>query len=187
MMQFLLFGTFWFWALIVISIIVVIRLAETFEEIDDDTHEYWAGLTVLLTIVLIVIFGNWEYFKKIILFIRDNPFVIVGYVLIYIVIGIAWSFLKWYGYLRKNRESNRLYFEIRIKAEESTESLIPKFSNNISRIVSWTMYWPFSALWTILHNFLRDIYTFLAEQLKGAYEKIINHVFKEFETKEERK
>lgn len=171
-MQLFLFGTFWFWALIVVSLIITVRLVETF-----DPHEVWAGFTILITLVLLAIFGNWEFFKNILIFIQDNPLIIVGYVLIYIIIGIGWSFFKWYAYLRKKRD---YYREHNFK-----DPKIPGFKENVSRIVSWMMYWPFSALWTLTHNLFRDVFNFLTEQLRGAYEKVTKNVFKEFEKKEE--
>jgi len=128
MMQLFLFGTFWFWALIVLSVIIVIRLAETFEDWDDEPSEYWAGFVILLTLILLAIFGNWEFFRSILIWIQYNPFVFVGYLILYVIIGIAWSFFKWYGYLRKKRN----YF--REKKYKNPE--IPKFQDNVSRIVS---------------------------------------------------
>ncbi len=181
MMQLFLFGTFWFWALIVTSVIVVIRLAETFEECcgrDEDTHEYWAGFVILLTLILLAIFGNWEFFKTILIWIQHNPFVFIGYLILYAIIGIIWSFFKWYGYLRKKRDYFRKW--------SGDKHKIPQFQDHISRIVSWMMYWPFSALWTLSYSLFRDVFNYLAEQLRGAYESIIKNMFKEFEKKEEK-
>jgi len=48
------------------------------------------------------------------------------------------------------------------------------------------MYWPFSALWTLSYSLFRDIFNYLAEQLRGAYESIIKNMFKEFEKKQEK-
>lgn len=181
MMQLFLFGTFWFWALIVVSVIVVIRLAETFEECttcNDDPQGYWAGFVILVTLVLLAIFGNWGFFKGILIWIQNNPFIFVGYLLLYIIIGIAWSFFKWYGYLRKKRDYFRKW--------SGNNNKIPQFQDHISRIVSWMMYWPFSALWTLTYSLFRDVFHYLTEQMKGAYEKISKNMFKEFEKKEEK-
>ncbi|MEI6672352.1 MAG: hypothetical protein WCL02_03105 [bacterium] len=179
MMHFLLYGTTWFWITILISIICIIRLVE-FNDDDDDTHNYWAGMIIVLTMVLLAIFGNWESTKKIFLFIQDNPFTIFGEVLLYIIIGIIWSFFKWYMYLKPIRDCFR-------KQEKVEKDEIPKFDNNISQVICWMMYWPFSALWTLTHNLFKDIYKFLAEKLKGLYESMINRMFKEFQENEKTK
>lgn len=173
MMQFLLFGTFWFWFIIVICVAIVIRLAEAFEE---HPESGWAGFTILITLVLLSIFGNWEFFKKILLFVKDNPFTIFGCILIYIIIGIVWSFFKWYNYLRKIRDEIK---DKRERGSSPTSTPIPKFDEEKALIISWMTYWPFSMLWTLMHNLIRDVFNFISDQLKGAYEKVIKNLFKE--------
>lgn len=172
-MQFLLFGTFWSIFLIALTVIIVVSLIEAK---DDESHEYWAGFTIIIALVLLGIFGNWEFFKNILIFIRDNPWIAVGYLMIYIILGLGWSFIKWYLYLNEKRK----YFR---KHTYSNRDM-PKFNENKSRIVAWMMYWPFSVLWNMTHNLFRDVFTFLSEQLKGAYEKIVKNMFKEFEKEE---
>lgn len=185
MMQLFLFGTFWFWAIIIAVVVIVIYLIEVVYELElsEEPHGGWAAFVIIITLALLVIFGNWESFQKVLMFIRDHPLISLGYLASYIFVGIVWSFFKWYDHLKKMR--NILREAKKIYAAKVVE--IPKFNDHVDFIVTWAMYWPFSILWALTKDcfkLFRNWFSFLVERLRFAYESIIKSMFKEFEEEE---
>lgn len=174
-MGLLLFGTVWFWiflAIIVTSITAIIEYDE------DESHAGWATGVLIVGAVLFWFLGR-ETFMNVLSFIRDNPWNILGWFGIYVAIGIVWTFWKWYIFLKKYRdkfmENNKKY----PTSYPVKDFKIPTYNEYFYKIVSWMMYWPFSALWTLTHKFIRDFFTFISDQLKLAYDRIAKYMFKD--------
>jgi len=130
------------------------------------------------------------------------------YALVYVAIGIAWSFGKWFSFLIQFRDQFRAEREAFLtskKLEPSgqvpeamheafmqylcngyrTRSFSgnvltekPKASNNKSRIISWMSLWPCSVVGTVLNDPIRRLFNFLFNNFKALYQKMSDHVFR---------
>jgi len=62
----------------------------------------------------------------------------------------------------------------------SANSIIPSATNNKDRLVSWIIWWPTSALWTLINDPIRKLAEKLYGSLQGVYSKISQQAFKDF-------
>jgi len=62
----------------------------------------------------------------------------------------------------------------------SDDSIIPLATSNKDRLVSWIIWWPTSALWTLINDPIRKIAEKLFGTLQGIYSKISQQAFKNF-------
>jgi hypothetical protein len=174
-MGLLLFGTVWFW---IFCAVIIIAVTAIIEYDDEESHGTYAAVVLIIGGFLFWLLGK-ETFMNVLTYIRDNPWTILQYVGVYIFMGIIWSFWKWYIFLKNYRDhfnkNNQKYPD----SYPLKDFKIPTYNEHFYRIVSWMMYWPFSALWTLTHKLIRDIFTFISDQLKLAYEKIAGRMFKD--------
>lgn len=62
-----------------------------------------------------------------------------------------------------------------------SEGMIPAASENKDRITTWIVWWPTSALWTLINDPIRKLAEKLYASLQGVYSKISQQAFKKFE------
>ena len=60
-------------------------------------------------------------------------------------------------------------------------SIIPIARNYKEKIVTWILWWPTSAFWTLLNDPLAKIANWIYNRFQGIYTKIANKAFAEFE------
>lgn len=128
-------------------------------------------------IVLLVSLAVFEYFTITSLyatgynFITTYPLFVLGIVASYVFIGILWSFLKWYMFLKADKK-----YQLKVKkVHPSTIIIAPYASDHITDIVRWMGYWPFSMFWFIISKPYRYIYDLLSD----IYDNITKSVFNE--------
>lgn len=98
-------------------------------------------------------------------------------VLIYLVLGIIWSFFHWYFYIRKTVDKfNRANESGRHR--EKFEA--PDMYEQVGRIVAWIFYWPFDIPPTFLLEPMRRFGLWCVDSLSGIYNGITNWVLKRF-------
>ena len=66
-----------------------------------------------------------------------------------------------------------------------SDKIIPQISDNKARITSWIVWWPWSALWTVLNDPIRRLAEFMYERLQTSYQAVANHVFAKFQVEDE--
>jgi hypothetical protein len=164
--------------------------------------EQFGWATVLL---LATVFGSQAlHVAEPLTWVKDHAVESLVYSLIYVAVGIAWSFAKWFSFLiqfrdrfRKEKERFLTNKDLDIKSQvpaallyEFNSSLSrysyhgnslnekPRASNNKSRIVSWMSLWPCSVIGTILNDPIRRIFNFLFGQFKALYQRLADHVFR---------
>lgn len=127
-------------------------------------------------------------------FIVANSGIVVGCGLLFLIIGVLWSFFKWYRFVkeaaRKARE--RLQWEIDqyqsgcgytypVNTEEGRQQFLnnakPWVSRYKARIAGWIVFWPLSMLWTVLTELLRDVFERIVEFFRGYYQRIVDKAF----------
>jgi hypothetical protein len=125
----------------------------------------------------------------------------------YLVVGVIWSFAKWFSYLMnfrdRLREKKAAFLTSRgIKGFDASafipEDLLkdfqdylgsryddsrtlrvkPQASDNKARIVAWMSFWPFSFIGTVLNDPIRRLFNFLFNQFKALYQRMSDHVFR---------
>ncbi len=149
-----------------------------------------------------------------------NPIVWLKWFVIYIAVGCAWSFIKWFSFLHKAKDRLRdlkesfgekylvsgkpseyssdvfrnfaeyLYKKgyvndfLRSGTEYVSEEFIkkpqdiqPTVKNRFSRLVRWIVWWPMSAVWTLLNDPIKRIAEFIVRSLKTSYTKMADAVF----------
>lgn len=171
------FGTIFFWLLIVLTVI----LMTAFVEKEDQTGT-GATITFLVSMALMCFLGNLEAFKSLLNYVTENPGTIIGLGLLYIVLGVVWSFFKWYFYLSAIRE------EYKNSSYEVEKSLISiNSSSNKTRVLVWMSYWPLSTIWTIINDPIRKMYKHILYKLSGFYQNISDRMFKDLNAKTPKK
>lgn len=201
-LSFLLFGTFGFWALTVLSVLLIGIAVES-------ERPGWATTCLLTGFGALAFFGDFNVFRAI----AQHPAHALSYVIIYLAVGTVWSVYKWYRFLLKSRnncedkmrawlssqsEFARIYnhttqeytpakYELppvgspvivpnHLKANLA-QYLIPSVNQNKSRIVSWMMYWPTSVVWHLLSDWVREIFDTIYRFFKGVFTSLRNRIF----------
>ena len=150
---------------------------------------------------------NWYLGGTILAAVIANPLWIVGGFIAYLAVGIAWSFGKWWFFVRRIRdkylaakkrwESNPKEFGRKhgFRAEEfdfegfrsyykshwEHQSIPPLASENKNRILTWTTYWPPSFIWTMIDEPFRKASEFVFEKIKSVYQGISERAFTDIE------
>jgi hypothetical protein len=160
-------GTLWFWLLLTAVVIAMIAFIEKEEQSG-------TGATILLIgfLVFTGVFGGKEDYLSAGSWIIDNPFTIIGVFLGYLLLGVVWSFVKWYLFLN----------DLRAKCKENGNKVYAEqisFWRNKSRILVWMSYWPFSAVWFVVHDPIVRSFKFLQTKLAATYQKISDKMFKD--------
>jgi hypothetical protein len=154
--------------LIVFAVVTVLTEVEWFG---------WSSLTLIGSIVaahFVHVFDIYGYAKGHIL----NT---LGYVGIYIVLGVLWSFAKWWLFLRNQRDAFRLIVK-NAKSVNNIKSsffIVPQASQNKSKIVAWMAYFPFSFVGTLLNDPIRKLFNSIFNQFKNLYQRMANSIFAE--------
>lgn len=156
-----------------------------------------------------------------------NPIAVLGWVIVYFIIGGLWSILKWYLFIINRaaklcevkqsfvEKINKANIELQLKQElldvnakipfnfiirfkeyliihyfnhhppigfntdnnDSLELVIPRAERYKSRIITWILWWPTSAFWTLLNDPLVKVANWIYNRFQGIYTKITNKVF----------
>ena len=128
------------------------------------TEELSSGLTTL-AIIILLIFAWWFLSFNVISFTINNFTTVAYSTLAYLVIGILYSFLKYYLFLLKQKDNG------------ASKNLASKIA--YERIATWIVYWPLSLIWTLLSDLLTRLVNKFIAMFKGIYDSILNHVFKD--------
>ncbi len=189
----LFLGSIGFWTIIFIGSIVICYATE------NEEHSSDATLSILTTLFLIQLVTPIKPFTMI----ADSPALGVKCFIGYLVLGLGWSFWKWYSFLKQRQAeleeiknnfctskgihpSNAAKDFNRDAKDEWKKLLrhhritgIPQAKNYKATIVNWMCYWPWSLVATALRDWVRKIFTQIQEWFGHLYQKISDHVFKD--------
>jgi len=177
MSDIIIFGSIGFFiaALIVVGLIVW--------ALDDALYASYdtggGGLAMIFIIafaVLYYFFGSKEDVHNILSYIISSPQIILAWFGGYLGFGIIWGFIKWYFFLHKEIEKettkiNNGYF--------SSTVTIPTSRDNKWRIMSWMVYWPFSALWTVLDQPIKYAFNYIFSKIEGLFDLMSKSMYKD--------
>lgn len=180
--EFFIFGTIWFWILLGVTALIITSLIEVeFEK--GDTNGRGATITLIAFTVIYYFMGSSEHIMNIIYFIRDNPFNILGYLAGYYAIGVAWSMVKWYFFLKFKAAEMLERLDKYSHLDYDKEDLTPSARSKKGTIIAWMSYWFFSMIWTLLHKFVREAFQFLYIKFESVYNRISTSVFADVNAK----
>jgi hypothetical protein len=63
--------------------------------------------------------------------------------------------------------------------KQGVEGIKPKAAKYKEDIVKWIMFWPISAVWTLINDPFRKIGNFLFERFKNSYQRLSDFAFKD--------
>jgi len=112
-----------------------------------------------------------------------NPLRLVGLAVLYLLAGCAWALIKWWLYVRKQKERVEKYFKYwrgMTRNEgvadsgflDSDENPVQLNSENRNRIMIWMMWWVPSLFWTVVSDLVIGIWNRLYDLLAGGFAKI---------------
>lgn len=170
----LIFGGIWFWILVAISGIVITACIEI-----EEPSGLGANITLLVTGLLLYFLGNKASFLGLGDYISQNPGSVILFFVLYVALGIVWIVVKWWLFLIDARqriiEGNSTFWASEFRP-----------GNHKSRITHWGIYWPFSALWTLINNPMRRLFNYIHYSIEGLLQGISDRVMKSVSDKAHR-
>jgi hypothetical protein len=170
MISIFLFGTFWFWLLAIITVICIVASVEA------DEANSWGIITLLAAGAIFYFGGNAIAFMDFINYAAQHPIVIVLGFFAYLILGTAYSFLKWYlrlTHLKMLYKNDYRFYKSKFEV-----------SSNKQRILNWMIYWPFSGIWTLIDEPITKGFKRIFLALENQYEKITKTVTAELDEAE---
>ncbi len=177
-MQLFLIGTFWFWALILTaSGLIIYCLEDSLDELQNSASAGGIEATAIsiVTIIVFGIFGGKRTLIDILEYVKNNPVITISLIFLYFVLGIVWSFVKWYFFLNKIK----IYLLKTTKKGDEFSIYTPKVSDHKSKITTWMTYWPLSMFWTMIDEPIKNTFKFIFGKIEKSYQKLSDNMFKD--------
>lgn len=188
--------------IILIALVVLAIVATVLTEVE---HFGVATLTLIGSLVGVQLFHNTLGFN-LLSWVEGHAVESVVLTAGYVLVGVIWSFVKWFSYLMSYRDKFREQKEAFLKSrnlvgqvpEDQMEDFRkylrenfrwdsghreilglerPRASKNKSRIVAWMSLWPFSLVGTVLNDPVRRLFNFLFNWFKALYQKMADSIF----------
>ncbi len=188
------FGTGWFYLTSFATFVIIMALTE-------NEHENFSFVALGGFIYLMETAGTFNIFTDLWAF--------AGWVGVYFIAGIFWSFVKWFAFLHTKadelRDIRKNYIErnapngtkkLPLELEDSfydhlvlqgyfryssKDGFIPQIRNYKNKCARWIIWWPTSLVWTVMSDPMVRIAGWLVNRLRGLYQGVANRVFSEFE------
>lgn len=187
-MEFLLVGTFWFWAIVFAEIVLLF----TFTCFNNTS---WSVFSLIIFASIL----QWGSKLNIISYVTNNWLQIVAYVVGYFLIGTAWMIARWYLYNKEQYEKIMNYVNERwrlprgIDAQRSARDYIknnrPKPSEKKGLLIDWMTFWWLSIIIYFCSDFVTKIanmiYNFVASTLENISNKIFSSLPKDLQSSED--
>lgn len=178
------------------TLLYIIGLIIIFIFITIATEIEWFGWSTF-TLIGSVIAAHFLHVLDILPYVKTHILYSIIYSISYMVIGISWSFPKWFFFLRNERDKTREWLKTQyivsyesydppgIKYKNTYETLnppvinIPQASFHKGKIIAWCAYWPFSLIGTLLNDPARKAFNIIFDQFKNLYQKMADSIFKD--------
>lgn len=178
-------GSLAFWILFVLADVIVVALI-------DHQKWGWSAITLFFTALTLAFLGDFN----LIVFVRANPGHALYLLGLYFIIGAVWSVLKWYFFLLREREDydKRRADFLKYRGLSANSKITPELKadfikklgattrpsvhNHKSQVMGWLVYWPWSALWTLINDPIRRIWEWMFRGLRSIYETVAAHVYR---------
>ena len=178
-MEFLAYGTAWFWAFVAALSIIITWIVNSDEEEDDDNPVGWVALIALsIATGLAYFFGLKQEIRDLVKFVLTSPGFVAWVCLAYVAVGAVWSVVKWYFYLT-NRRRLMSDSEVRGMYDEEgklIDSKIPRASRHKALIMMWMTWWPASFAWTYVNDPIRRVFREVFARMERTFDGISRRV-----------
>lgn len=156
-----------FWLLFLIAIVCLF--------ISVATESSWWGLLIIICFLSSLwVFGYKGNVQGIWGWITENPLRLIIYFLFYILLGIAYSFVKWYLFLSDRKE------EMLRRRKEYDNIIfygIPQIQDYKGKLFGWIFYWSLGVIWDMIDRPFRRLFKFIYERISGSYQRISDKMF----------
>ena len=126
----------------------------------------FAFLTVIVGLALLQVFGGVDVTGTIL---RD-PLSLILWVAAYLLVGIGYSLLRWNWYCsawRRDYDATDPGYQKDILWKNQ-----PAAASSKNRIITWMMFWPWSAFWWFLSDFITEVFERIYRSFSSVYERI---------------
>lgn len=172
-------------ALIIVGIVWLLSMIISIEPKSIEDYDRINLTPVIFPIVLLIFFycSNMKEFNTYVVtdLVNDiGKFIIYG--IIYLFVGLVWSFFKWGIYVKKK---HKYYIHQIEESKKQNRNMLfdwkhyrPEVSKHKYILSMWIIWWIFSLIRYFLGDFIVNIATWLANQFGGIYNKITDRIFK---------
>jgi hypothetical protein len=161
-------GTLWFWIFLAIVSGIVIYAVE---EAASGALATW---TAIIAGILLALANGWSTQA-----IVAHPWLTIGIVLSYFVLGTSYAIIKWWSYvgeLRRKLDAVGSSFYVGntlIGAQEP-----PQVARHKARILGWMTYWPWSAAWTLVNDPVKRVFRTIYYRIAGRLQQIADRAWR---------
>jgi hypothetical protein len=163
----------------------------------------FATLTLIGSFALLALCGDFNVIHEVIV----DPLRALFIVGLYFGGGGTWSFFKWWfyvkahhdrymdlraGFLRKHNlpEKGEIPNELRVEFKSAVDHndqwssrgtgrvSKPIIRENKGRIVLWMIYWPWSAVWTLINDPVKKTFEWMFHRLQGVYQFVADSIYR---------
>ncbi len=162
----------------------------------------WATISVIATLLLLAWLGDFNLWTVI----THNPLWAVALFFAYVALGVGWSFWKWWFFVTDKRDKFvelKAEYERAVKKRKEREEVEviehrycynddthlnrlrcemelnkkPGARDNKARILTWTIWWPWSFIWTLVDDPLKKFFKYIYKKLQATYQKIADKIY----------
>lgn len=197
-LELFLVGSVGFWILIAAEIVVLLALTEYEKPV-------WSLVSLVAVGLLLKFFGGYSVVDLVLSYPKETAASVFGYFLL----GTLWAVAKWYFFVRTKREVYLAAKEEYLKGSpekhwnrerggdpkeeevswensfargnllNSKKGIAPLARDHKVRILQWMAYWPWSAIWTLVHDAVKRIYKTIYENIHKLLQSISDNAFKD--------
>jgi len=169
----------------------------------------WTIISLGIYLTFLSYLGKFNVFS----YVFYDPLRTFLYVLGYFVIGVIWSFIKWWLKVNETAERYKEEKDKFFKEHEAKNSAVPEkyqksddvidrwqshieykediekpiASKNKEKISVWIVYWPFSFFWSLINDIVKRIVEQFVIRFQKVYQSISDRAFKDLEPQPEKK
>lgn len=128
----------------------------------------------IATFLLLIWTMIWYGFMPVWNWVTSNPVLLIEYLCVYGVLGLASTFFLWDRFCARKAK----YWRENMKANEAVKKdYLPVWSNHKSKLTAWFVWWPFSIANYILGRMVKDFVEWVLKQFGNAYTLIAQRHF----------
>lgn len=183
--QIFAFGSFWFWAAILAELVLLFLF-----------NYKQNGIGALWSVVIFLCSLQFLGDINIIQYVKQNPIIVVSFLLAYFAFGVVWAIFKWWLYCsdvyQSYIEDKERFFKRKgislteasdedVKLwKEQTSIKVPQVVDHKSDIMRWVNMWVISLLWSLFNDMFRRIGVTIYRKIAGLLQSISDKRFAEF-------
>ena len=151
-------STFWFWGIILIEVVVLFACIE-FER---------SGRAFVSLIVTLFLF-KYLLGISVLQYVSAHPVLTLMWLAGYVGVGVGYALVRWD---LKGAKWRRRYDRGNDEEKHNSLSYRPKAKESKNRIIIWMMYWPISATWWLLSDFVRELFVTIYHYMVTMLDRI---------------